>query len=221
MSVTCWRTSWHTTRDPDVAHRWHQREDGSESPVAHMCGHDAHVTWMLGMAKAMVAMKGDWSGPMVLIGQPAEEPITGAQAMVDVASGPSTACPSPTSSSACIPRQGRRRGGELGPKMAGTDQIDILFKGVGGHGSIPQLTKNPVLMAAMAVVQYQAIVSRTIEPRQTAVLAVGSPASRCARSSASRARPGRATSTRAGRPTSSEDVGGAIESRRRAGVEAR
>lgn len=60
-----------------------KREDGSESPVAHMCGHDAHVTWMLGMAKAMVAMKGDWSGTMVLVGQPAEEPILGAQAMVD------------------------------------------------------------------------------------------------------------------------------------------
>lgn len=61
-----------------------------------------------------------------------------------------------------------------GPKMAGSDQIDILFKGVGGHGSMPQLTKDPVLMAAMAVVQYQAIVSRTIEPQQTAVLTVGS-----------------------------------------------
>ena len=61
-----------------------------------------------------------------------------------------------------------------GPKMAGTDQIDILFQGVGGHGSMPQLTKDPVLMAAMAVVQYQAIVSRTIEPQQTAVLTVGS-----------------------------------------------
>jgi len=58
-------------------------EDGTETPVAHMCGHDAHVTWMLGMAKAMVALQDEWSGTLVLIGQPAEEPILGAQAMVE------------------------------------------------------------------------------------------------------------------------------------------
>ena len=61
-----------------------------------------------------------------------------------------------------------------GPKMAGTDQLDVLFKGVGGHGSTPQLTKDPVLMAAFAVAQYQAIVSRVIDPQQTGVLTVGS-----------------------------------------------
>jgi hippurate hydrolase len=61
-----------------------------------------------------------------------------------------------------------------GPKMAGTDQLDVLFKGVGGHGSTPQLTRDPVLMAAYAVVQYQAIVSRVIDPQQTGVLTVGS-----------------------------------------------
>ena len=60
-----------------------RREYGSESPVAHVCGHDAHVTWMLGMAKAMVALKGDWSGTMVLVGQSNEELLTGAKAMVD------------------------------------------------------------------------------------------------------------------------------------------
>lgn len=61
-----------------------------------------------------------------------------------------------------------------GPKMAGTDQIDILFRGVGGHGSMPHLTKDPVLMAAYAVTQYQSIISHMIEPQATAVLAIGS-----------------------------------------------
>lgn len=153
-----------------------KREDGSESPVAHMCGHDAHVTWMLGMAKTMVALKDQWSGTIMLVGQPAEEPIQGAQAMVDDGLWKSHGLPKPDffigMHTAPGPVGSVVSAG--GPKMAGTDQIDILFKGVGGHGSMPQLTKDPVIMAAYAVTQYQAIVSRTIEPQQTAVLTVGS-----------------------------------------------
>ncbi|HYN58676.1 MAG TPA: amidohydrolase [Rubrivivax sp.] len=152
-----------------------KREDGSESPVAHMCGHDAHVTWMLGMAKAMVALKNEWSGTMVLVGQPAEEPITGAKAMVDDGLWTRHGVPKPDFFIGMHTAPGPVGAvvSSGGPKMAGTDQIDILFKGVGGHGSMPQLAKDPVLMASMAVVQFQAIVSRTIEPQQTAVLTVG------------------------------------------------
>ena len=150
------------------------RDDGTEVPVAHMCGHDAHVTWMLGMAHALIEVKDRWSGTLVLIGQPAEEPITGAKAMVDdglynfipkpdVFIGMHTA-PGPVGVVVSSP----------GPRMAGTDQVDILFHGVGGHGSMPQRAKDPVLMAAMAVVEFQSIVSRMIDPHQTAVLTVGS-----------------------------------------------
>ncbi|ALG83586.1 amidohydrolase [Gordonia phthalatica] len=150
------------------------RDDGTEVPVAHMCGHDAHVTWMLGMANALVSVRDRWSGTLVLIGQPAEEPITGAKAMVDdglynfipkpdVFIGMHTA-PGPVGVVVSSP----------GPRMAGTDQVDILFHGVGGHGSMPQRAKDPVLMAAMAVVEFQSIVSRMIDPQQTAVLTVGS-----------------------------------------------
>lgn len=153
-----------------------KRDDGSESPVAHMCGHDAHVTWMLGMAKAIVAMKGEWSGTMILIGQPAEEPILGAKAMVDDGLWTKYGLPKPDYFIGIHTTPGPvgKVVSSGGPKMAGTDQIDILFRGVGGHGSMPQLTKDSVLMAAMAVVENQAIVSRTIEPQQTAVLTVGS-----------------------------------------------
>jgi hippurate hydrolase len=153
-----------------------KRDDGSETFVAHMCGHDAHVTWMLAMAKVMSEMKGDWSGTLVLVGQPAEEPILGAKAMVDDGLytkynvpvpdyfvGIHTA-PGPTGVIANVG----------GVRMAGTDQIDIVFRGIGGHGSMPQLAKDPVVMAALAVVEYQMIVSRVIDPQQTAVLTVGS-----------------------------------------------
>ncbi|RJG05721.1 amidohydrolase [Noviherbaspirillum cavernae] len=153
-----------------------KRDDGTEVPVAHMCGHDAHVTWMLGMAKAMVALKNQWSGTLILLGQPAEEPILGARAMVDDGLWTRHKLPTPDYfiGMHTAPGPVGMVVSSGGPKMAGTDQIDILFKGVGGHGSMPQMTKDPVLMAAMAVVQYQAIVSRTIEPQQTAVLTVGS-----------------------------------------------
>lgn len=151
-------------------------EDGTETPVAHMCGHDAHVTWMLGMAKAMVALRDEWSGTMVLVGQPAEEPILGARSMVEDGLWTDYDMPDPDYfiGMHTAPGPVGTVVSSGGPKMAGTDQIDILFRGVGGHGSMPHLTKDPVLMAAMAVVQYQAIVSRTIEPQQTAVLTVGS-----------------------------------------------
>ena len=153
-----------------------KREDGSESPVAHMCGHDAHVTWMLGMAKAMLAAKSDWRGTMVLIAQPAEELILGAKAMVDDGLFTRHGVPRPDFYIAqhTVPGPVGVVVSSAGPKLAGTDQIDILFRGVGGHGSMPQLTKDPVIMAAYAVTMYQAVVSRVIEPQQTAVLTVGS-----------------------------------------------
>jgi hippurate hydrolase len=150
-----------------------RREDGSDSPVAHVCGHDAHVVWMLGMARVLAQNTDAWSGTAVLIGQPAEELIAGARAMIDdglydVAPKPEAfvalhTAPVPVGMVAAV-------GGE---RMAGTDQLDIVFHGVGGHGSMPQLAKDPVLMAALAVVEFQSIISRTIAPNETAVLTVG------------------------------------------------
>ena len=152
------------------------REDGQDVPVAHMCGHDAHVSWMLGMAKAMVSHKSDWSGTLILVGQPAEEPIEGAQAMVDDGLYTSHGVPVPDFmlSMHTAPLPVGQVVGAGGVRFAGTDQIDVIFHGIGGHGSSPHLAKDPVLMAALAVVQYQSIVSRIIDPQDTAVLTVGS-----------------------------------------------
>lgn len=146
-----------------------------EVPVGHLCGHDAHVTWLLGVAKVMAENKSDWRGTLVLVAQPAEELIQGATAMVrdglyekgvpkpDYLIGLHTT-PAPTGIVTCT-------GGELN---AGTDQLDVTFYGIGGHGSSPHLTKDPVLMACAAVIQYQFIVSRGIDPLHAAVVTVGS-----------------------------------------------
>ena len=152
------------------------RATGIEVPVGHMCGHDAHVSWMLGMARTMVALKEQWSGTLVIVAQPAEELLSGAKAMIDDGLYQKYAMPKPEAMVALhtAPVATGTIINAGGIRFAGTDQLDVTFSGIGGHGSMPQKTKDPVLMAASAVVQYQSIISRSIDPQQAAVLTVGS-----------------------------------------------
>lgn len=149
---------------------------GAEVPVAHLCGHDAHVTWLLGVAKAMATLKSEWQGTLVLVAQPAEEPIMGAKAMVDDGLYTRHGVPKPDYLIALhtTPIPTGLVLTKAGDFNAGTDQLDVTFKGIGGHGSSPHLTKDPVVMAAAAVMEYQVIVSRGIDPLHAAVVTVGS-----------------------------------------------
>jgi len=150
-----------------------KNESGKEVPVMHACGHDAHITWMLGMAKQMVKLKDKWKGTLVLVGQPAEENGFGAIAMANEMYSKGVPVPDlllgmhtgPAPVGVYLNRPGER--------MAGAVQLDVTFFGVGGHGSTPEQTKDPIVMAANAILQYQTIVSRNSHPQFPVVLTVG------------------------------------------------
>ena len=149
--------------------------DGSDTPVMHACGHDTHITTWLATARRLSAMKDKWSGTLVMILQPGEERVLGAQAMLD--DGLFTRFPKPDyllafHDSASLPAGviGVTRGFAL----ANVDTVNILVKGVGGHGAYPQNTKDPIVLASRIVMALQTLVSRENDPQQPAVVTVGS-----------------------------------------------
>ena len=144
-------------------------------PVMHACGHDAHVTWLLGIAKVFAANKSEWKGTLIFLAQPAEEVILGAKAMVK--DGMYTKYGVPKPDYLIVLHTTPKATGTVvatpGERMAGTAQLDVTFRGIGGHGSSPHQAKDPVIMAATAIVDYQTIVSRRINPLHPAVVTVG------------------------------------------------
>jgi len=151
------------------------KDDGSDVPVAHLCGHDAHVTWMLGMAKVMIGLKDKWSGTLVLVGQPSEESIEGAVAMADDGIFDKHGVPVPEYfiGMHTMPLPTGTIVSSGGVLEAGTEQLDVTFHGQSAHGSSPQYSKDAGLMAAYAIVEYQAIISRVLDPRDPGVITVG------------------------------------------------
>ena len=154
-----------------VAETW----TGVESGVMHACGHDIHMTSLIGTARRLVAEKKKWKGTLVMIAQPAEEIGLGARAMLE--DGLYTRFPKPdynlglhVSASAPAGTIAYSKGFAL----ANVDSVDIKVKGVGGHGAYPHTTKDPVLVAAHIVTALQSLVSRNTNPQDSAGVTVGS-----------------------------------------------
>lgn len=152
-----------------------KNSEGQEFPVMHACGHDVHITSLIGTARQMVARKDQWSGTLMLVGQPAEEwKQSGAKAMredgiwkrfgqpdyalafhvsAEIEAGKIFAAPSAA--------------------YSGVDSVDVIVRGIGAHGASPHRGKDPVLVGAQIVLALQTLVSRELSPREPGVVTVG------------------------------------------------
>lgn len=149
-------------------------KDGTTVGVMHACGHDIHMTTLLGTASFLADHRGLWRGRLLLVGQPAEERGAGARAMLDDRLFERFGKPDFALALHVSPALAS---GEVairpGYTMANVDSIDIEVVGKGGHGAIPQLTIDPIVIAAKLVLDLQTIVSREIRPTDPAVVTVG------------------------------------------------
>jgi hippurate hydrolase len=149
--------------------------NGNEVPVMHACGHDVHITALVGTARAMVERKDQWSGTLMLIGQPAEERVLGARAMMSDGLWERFGKPDYALAFhvASIIPTGKIQVSEAA-QYSGADTVDIIVHGVGTHGASPHMGVDPVVLGSQIVLALQTVVSRTLPPRDAGVITVGS-----------------------------------------------
>jgi hippurate hydrolase len=150
-------------------------DNGNTVPVMHACGHDVHMTSFVGAARRLAAMRDRWQGTLVMVGQPAEERVLGAVAMIE--DGLFEKFPRPDYNIA-LHVNATLEAGTVGMvdgyALANVDSVDIAVKGIGGHGAYPHTTKDPIVLASHIVVALQTLVSRETSPLESAVVTVGS-----------------------------------------------
>lgn len=147
---------------------------GEETPVAHSCGHDMHVAWLMGVTRVLAANKDKWRGTAMAVFQPAEETGEGARAMVE--DGLARRFPKPDVALAqhVLPLPAGQTAIRSGLLLSQSDSLRVTMFGRGGHGSSPESTVDPVVMAAATVMRLQTVVSREIAMTDDAVVTVGS-----------------------------------------------
>ena len=151
---------------------------GREVGVMHACGHDIHMSSFIGTARWLAEHRDRWSGTVVMVAQPAEEAVDGARRMLEDGLYKRFPKPDFAAPAALHCRPGRARSGRCsycsGPALASSTSITITIRGKGGHGAWPHRTIDPIVLAALLVVDLQTIVSREVEPSEPAVVTVGS-----------------------------------------------
>jgi hippurate hydrolase len=146
---------------------------GETVPVAHACGHDMHVAWLMGVATLFSRTRDAWRGTLIVIFQPGEETAQGARAMLD--DGLSTRFPKPdvVLGQHVMVGPAGTVAGSAGPITSAADSLQIRLFGRGAHGSMPQASIDPVVMAAATVLRLQTVVSREVAATEAAVVTVG------------------------------------------------
>ena len=160
---------------PYASHVMSKDDQGVDVPVMHACGHDLHMAVAMGTATLLAQNKGRWHGTFIYVGQPAEERIRGAAAMLK--DGLFTRFPRPDFAislhdTADLPAG--KLGFTSGYALANSDSVDVTIYGKGGHGSAPQVAVDPIVISARTILGWQTIVSREINPQDPAVITVGS-----------------------------------------------
>ncbi len=149
--------------------------DGNKVGVMHACGHDVHMTSLVGTARYMANTRDQWSGTLMLIGQPAEEKGPGAQAMMDDDIWNRFGTPD---YAFAFHVDADSEAGKItvdeGSPYAGADTVDITVHGIGAHGAYPHQGKDPIVIGAQIIINLQTIISRELAPRHSGVITVGS-----------------------------------------------